>query len=72
MTAWSGELMPKFTGKSIDLNLQRALEDAMRQAMVNKAETVHEKVMSVEVTRIYSERHGEGSFNTVYVEIEAK
>lgn len=64
--------MPKFTGKAIDLNLQRAFEDAVRQAMVSKAETVHDKVLSVEVTRIFSERHGEGSFNTVYVEIEAK
>jgi len=64
--------MPKFTGKAMDLNLQRAFEDAITQAMVSKAESVHGKVMSAEVTRIYSERHGEGSFNTVYVEIEAK
>ena len=64
--------MPKFTGKSMDLNLQHAFEEAITQAMVNKAETVHGKLMSVEVTRIYSERHGEGSFNTVVVEIEAK
>lgn len=64
--------MPKFTGKAIDLNLQDAFEDALRQAMHNKAETVHGKLMSAEVTRIYSERHGEGSFNLIYVEIEAK
>ena len=64
--------MPKFTGKSMDLNLQQAFRDAVTQAMVSKAETVHEKVMSVEITRIYSERQGEGSFNTVYVEVEAK
>lgn len=64
--------MPKFIGKSMDLDLQRAFEDAITQAMVNKAETVHGKLMSIEVTRIYSERHGEGSFNTVYIEIEAK
>lgn len=64
--------MPRFTGKAIDLNLQRAFEDAITQAMVNKAETIHGKLMSVEVTRIYSERLGEGSFNTVYVEVDAK
>ena len=64
--------MPKFTGKAMDLNLQKAFEDAITQAMVAKAEAVHGKVMSVEVTRIYSERLGEGSFNTVYVEVEAK
>lgn len=64
--------MPKFTGKSMDLDIQRAFEDAVMDAMINKAESVHGKVMSIEVSRIYSERHGEGSFNTVYVEIEAK
>lgn len=64
--------MPKFTGKALDLDLQRAFEDAVTQAMVSKAETVHGKVMSVEVTRIYSERHEVGSFNTVYIEVEAK
>jgi hypothetical protein len=63
--------MPTFTGKSLDLDLQRAFEDAISKAMVNKAETIHGKIMSVEIRRIYSERHGEGSFNTVYVEIEA-
>jgi hypothetical protein len=63
--------MPKFIGKAMDLDIQRAFTDAVTQAMVSKAETVHGKVMSVEVTRIFSERHGEGSFNTVYVEIEA-
>lgn len=63
--------MPTFTGKSLDLDLQRAFEDAISKAMVNKAETIHGKLMSVEIKRIYSERHGEGSFNTVYVEIEA-
>ncbi len=63
--------MPSFTGKSLDLDLQRAFEDAISKAMVNKAETIHGKLMSVEIKRIYSERHGEGSFNTVYVEIEA-
>jgi len=64
--------MPKFTGKAMDLDLQRAFEDAITQAMVNKAEAVHGKLMSVEVTKIYSERLGEGSFNTVYIEIDAK
>lgn len=64
--------MPQFTGKAMDLNLQRAFEDAITQAMVSKAENVHGKLMSVEVRRIYSERHEVGSFNTVYVEIEAK
>lgn len=64
--------MPKFTGKAMDLDIQRAFEDAVTQAMVNKAEIVHEKVVSVEVTRIYSERHEQGSFNTVYVEINAE
>ncbi len=56
----------------MDLNLQSAFEDAITQAMVNKAQSVHGKLMSAEITRIYSERHGEGSFNMVYVEIEAK
>lgn len=64
--------MPSFTGKAMDLNIQDAFEDAITQAMVSKAENVHGKLVSVEVTRIYSERKGEGSFNTVYVEIEAK
>ncbi len=54
------------------LNLQDAFEDAITQAMVNKAQSVHGKLMSAEVTRIYSERIGEASFNTVFVEIEAK
>ncbi len=64
--------MPKFTGKAMDLDIQHAFEDAVTQAMMSKAEIVHEKVVSVEVTRIYSERHEQGSFNTVYVEINAE
>lgn len=64
--------MPKFTGKAMDLNIQRAFEDAVTQAMVSKAEAVHEKVLKVEITRIYSERHDVGSFNIVYVEVEAR
>lgn len=64
--------MPKFTGKAMDLDIQRAFEDAVTQAMIAKAEIVHDKVISVEVTRIYSERQEQGSFNTVYVEINAE
>lgn len=64
--------MPKFTGKSMELNLQNAFEDAITQAMVSKAHDVHGTIMSAEITRIYSERLGEGSFNMVFVEIEAK
>lgn len=64
--------MPKFTGKAMDLNLQKAFEDAITQAMISKAESVHGEIMSAEVTRIYSERHEQASFNMVYVEIEAK
>lgn len=56
----------------MELNLQRAFEDAVKQAMVSKAVEINGVVNSVEVTRIYSERHEQGSFNTVYVEVEAK
>lgn len=64
--------MPKFIGKAMDLNIQQAFSDAVIQAMRDKAQIANEKVMSVEVKRIYSERHEEGSFNTVYVEIDAQ
>lgn len=64
--------MPTFTGKAMDLNIQDAFEDAITQAMRAKAEVVHGQLASVEIKRIYSERRGEGSFNTVFVEIDAK
>ncbi len=63
--------MPKFTGKSINMSIQEAFEDAVRQAKVSKAEERHEPLTSVEVTRIYAERHGEGMFRTVHVDIDA-
>ncbi|MGI8906213.1 MAG: hypothetical protein ACR2IE_06960 [Candidatus Sumerlaeaceae bacterium] len=64
--------MPKFTGKSINMSIQEAFEDAVRQALLTKAEEVHEVLTSVELKRVFAERHGEGSFRILFVEIDAK
>jgi len=64
--------MPKFIGKSINMSIQEAFEDAVRQAMHTKAEEVHGQVTSVELVRIFAERQNQGTFRTLHVEIEAK
>lgn len=64
--------MPKFVGKSINMSIQEAFEDAVRQALLTKAEEVHEVLSSVELKRVFAERHGQGSFRNLFVEIEAK
>ena len=64
--------MPSFVGKSINMSIQEAFEDAVRQALVTKAEEVHETVNSVEVKRIYAERQANTGFRTIFVEIDAK
>jgi hypothetical protein len=60
-----------FVGKSINMSIQEAFEEAVRQALVAKAEETHDVLKSVEVKRIFSERREEGGFRIVYVEIEA-
>lgn len=64
--------MPKFTGKSINMSIQEAFEDAVRHARMSKLEEVHEPISSVEITRIYADRTGTGAFNNVFVEVEAR
>ncbi|PKO16541.1 hypothetical protein CVU37_11245 [candidate division BRC1 bacterium HGW-BRC1-1] len=64
--------MPQFTGKAMDLSFQRALEDAIRQAMIHKAEEEHGTLTSFEVTRIYAERNAGQGFNVLQVEIEVQ
>ncbi len=64
--------MPQFTGKGMDLSFQRALEDAIRQAMVQKAEEKHGTLTSFEVTRIFAERNAGQGFNVLQVEIEVQ
>lgn len=63
--------MPLFTGKSINMQVQEALEDAIRQAALNKAEGEHELITRFEVIRIYSVRTEKAAFSTLNVEIEA-
>lgn len=62
--------MPSFTGKAMDLSFQRALEDAVRQAMVHKAEDEHEMLKTFEVTRIYGARTETAGFSILHVDIE--
>ena len=62
--------MPVFTGKAMGLSFQRALEDAMRQALVHKVEDEHEMLKSFEVTRIYGARTESAGFNILHVDIE--
>lgn len=64
--------MPSFIGKSINMSIQEAFEDAVRQALLTKAEEVHEVLSSVELKRVFAERHGQSAFRNLYVEIEAK
>lgn len=64
--------MPQFTGHSINMSIQEAFEDAVRDAIRSKNEEVHGSVNYVEVKRIYAERTAEGSFRNLFVEIEAK
>lgn len=64
--------MPVFTGKSINMSVQEALEDAIRQAVLHKAEDEHALVTEVNVTRIFAIRTDKTAFHTIHVEIEAK
>jgi acyl-CoA hydrolase len=64
--------MPVFTGKALNLSFQRALEEAVRQALVHKVEDEHEMLKSFEVTRIYGARTESTGFNMVCVDIEVK
>lgn len=63
--------MPIFIGKSINLNFQEAFEDAVRHAMLEKAEGEHALVTEIEVRRIFSTRTDRTGFHTLEVEIEA-
>ena len=62
--------MPQFTGKAMDLSFQRALEDAVRQALRHKVQDESEMLTSIEVTRIFATRTDSQSFNVLHVEIE--
>ena len=64
--------MPQFTGKSLELSFQKALEDAVRQAMIHKYADEKEMITSFEVTRIYANRTGDQGFNVLQVEIEVR
>lgn len=64
--------MHKFTGKSINLSIQEAFQDAVRQALIHTAEDEHHLLTTVEVTRIFSTRAERTGFRTVFVEIEAQ
>lgn len=64
--------MPRFTGQSINLSIQEAFEDALQQALIAKPLEVHDTVNRVTITRIYAERHGEGSIRNMFVEVEAE
>jgi hypothetical protein len=68
---WGDWPMPTFTGKSINMNIQEALDDAMRQARMVTSEAEHHLVTKVEVTRIYAERVEKAAFHTLQVDIEA-
>jgi hypothetical protein len=63
--------MPVFIGKSINMNLQEALDDAIRQARIHAQEEQNKLLTSVEVTRIFSERTEKAAFHTLQVQIEA-
>ena len=63
--------MATFTGKSINMSVQEALEDALRQAAQHKAEDEHQLVRSFEVVRIYGVRTDQNAFRTLHVEIDA-
>lgn len=63
--------MPKFIGKSINLNIQEAFEDAVTQALISKAEEVHGTVKRVELVRVFAERQESTAFRNLSVEIEA-
>lgn len=64
--------MPQFTGKSLELSFQKALEDAVRQAMIHKYADDKGMVTSFEVTRIYANRTGDQGFSVLQVEIEVR
>ncbi len=63
--------MPVFTGKSINMNIQEALDDAVRQARVVTSEAEHHMVTRINITRIFCERTEKTAFHTLQVEIEA-
>ena len=63
--------MTTFTGKSINMSIQQALEDALRQAVQHKAEGEHALVKSFEVVRIYGVRTDQNAFRTLHVDIDA-
>lgn len=63
--------MPKFIGKSINMNIQEAFEDAVTQALISKAEEMHVPVKRIELLRVFAERQEAVSFRNLSVEIEA-
>ncbi len=64
--------MPNFTGKSINLSIQEAFEDAVTQALVSKAQETETVLARVELVKVYAQRHGEGAFRNLFVEIRAE
>jgi hypothetical protein len=62
--------MQVFTGKSINMSIQEALDDAVRQAALHKAEGEHELIHEFEILRIYGVRTESMAFRTLNVEIE--
>lgn len=64
--------MTLYTGHSINMSIQEAFEDAIRQVVRHQVETHEQPVKEIEVRRVYAERTAEGSFRNVFVEIEAR
>ena len=62
--------MATFTGKSINMSIQEALEDALRLAAQHKAEDKHQLVRTFEIVRIFGVRTDANAFRTLHVEIE--